>query len=268
MIGPCSWPSTWATPTFHWRSYGAGDVTDARRAATRPAATPDEIELLIDGLLQLDGAALDDVDALVLASVVPPLTASLRGLAERRGLKLTVADNTTVPVQIRVEQPAEVGADRLVNALAAVRLYGAPAIVVDFGTATNFDVVSEEGAYVGGALAPGLELGMEALASRTAKLPRVALATPAHAIGTDTVSAMQSGAVLGYLGLVRGLVEAISRELVAPGGRPPKVILTGGLSAAPWAREIEGVDAIDPMLTLRGLAILHAELSGKRAAAA
>jgi len=234
-------------------------VLGSRRAATRPAATADELELLLDGLLRLDGAALADVDTVVVASVVPAVSATLAEVCRRRGIRVQAADASSVPLPIRVDRPAEVGADRLVNALAALRLHGAPAIVVDFGTATNFDVVDADGAYVGGALAPGLELGLEALAARTAKLPRIELARPAHAIGANTVAAMQSGAIIGYIGLVRELIAAIRAELAAAGGPVPTVILTGGLSAADWAREIPGVDVVDADLTLRGLAIMHAE---------
>ena len=146
------------------------------------------------------------------------------------------------------------------------RLYGTPAIVVDFGTATTFDCVSSDGAYVGGAITPGLELGLEALASRTARLPRVELQEPRRAIGTDTVSAMQSGVVLGYRALTLGLLESIRTELARTEKVDPaavQVVLTGGLSAAPWARKLPGVDAIDPELTLKGLAILWALASGE-----
>ena len=240
-----------------------GDVSAARRAATRPTATPDELDLTLDGLLGLDGATLANVDEMVLASVVPAVTATVAQVAARRGIKVLTADATSVPITVRVDRPADAGADRIVNAFAADRLYGAPAIVVDFGTATNFDVVAADGAYIGGALAPGLEMGLDALAARTAKLPRVALAAPDKAIGRDTVSAIQSGAVIGYIGLVRELVRQISAELLLDGGTRPKVILTGGLSAAPWAKSIPDVDVIDPLLTLRGLALLYNEVAAR-----
>lgn len=246
----------------------AGAVVTSRRAATHPRATVDELEVALGELLALDGGALADVSDVVMASVVPAVTATLIELCARRQIRLLAADSRTIPLPLRVDRPSEVGADRLVNALAAARLYGAPAIVVDFGTATNFDVLAADGAYVGGALAPGLELGLEALATRTAKLPRIDLTRPARAIGPNTIAAMQSGAVIGYIGLVRELLTAIRAELAANDGRPPKVILTGGLSAAPWAREIPGVDAIDPELTLRGLAILHAEVGAPTATTA
>jgi type III pantothenate kinase len=176
-----------------------------------------------------------------------------------------IASAGNVPIAVRVDRPAEVGADRIVNALAAARLYGAPAVVVDFGTATTLDCVGPDGAYVGGAIAPGLELGLEALAARTAKLPRIELRTPDRAIGRDTVSAMQAGTVFGYQALATGLLARVRAELAESAGIAPsevRAILTGGLSGAPWARGVEGVDVIDPDLTLKGLAILYEEVAG------
>jgi type III pantothenate kinase len=240
-----------------------GQPADARRAATRSGLTADELELQLDGLLKLDGHSLDEVDEIVAACVVPAVAAALGELCRRRSLRLLAADAQNVALEVRVDRPTEVGADRLVNALAAARLHGVPAIVVDFGTATNFDVVAADGAYVGGALAPGLELGLDALATRTARLPRIELARPERAIGTNTIAAMRSGAVIGYIGLVREILAAIKTELIEQGAPPPRVILTGGLSAAPWAAEVPGVDAIDPLLTLRGLAILHADTTAR-----
>ena len=242
-----------------------GALLATRRATARDGSTVDEVELLLDGLLGLDEARLAQISAICLASVVPSLGQAVEEVAARRRLRILVASAGTVPIPIRVDRPTDVGADRLVNALAAVRLYGAPAVVVDFGTATTFDVVSADGAYVGGAIAPGLELGLDALAARTAKLPRVALRAPDRAIGRDTVSAIQSGAILGYQALAAGLLARIRSELAATTGIAPRdvrAILTGGLSQAPWIAALEGIDAIDPDLTLRGLAILHAEVAG------
>jgi type III pantothenate kinase len=215
--------------------------------------------------LRLDDASLADVSSMVAASVVPTVTAAAETVAARLERPLLLATAGTVPIPIRVDRPADVGADRLVNALAAQRLYGPPAVVVDLGTATTFDCVAADGAYVGGAIAPGLELGLEALAARTAKLPRIELRAPERAIGRDTVSAMQSGTIFGYQALAGGLLARIRTELADAHGLAPRdvrAILTGGLSAAPWAAELEGVDAIDPDLTLKGLAILHAEVVG------
>ena len=240
-----------------------GVVGAARRAPTRPSATVGEMDLLLDGLLGLDGVTLAEVREIAVASVVPAVTDTITSLAGARDISLLVASAATVPLPVRVERPDEVGADRLVNALAAARLYGTPAIVVDFGTATNFDVVAADGAFIGGAIAPGLELGIEALAARTAKLPRIQLAKPVRAIGRDTVSAMQSGAVIGYVGLVKELIGAIRAELALDSAERAQVILTGGLSAAPWAADIPDVDAIDVQLTLRGLALLHAESAAR-----
>ena len=245
--------------------FKAGALVATRRAATTPRATPDELELLLDGLLRLDDAAFADIGSIACASVVPQLTAGMEAIAARRDRPLIVATAGTVPIPIRIDRPQDAGADRLVNALAAARLHGTPAIVVDFGTATTFDCVAADGAYVGGAIAPGLELGLEALAARTAKLPRIELRTPDRAIGRDTIGAMQSGTIFGYQALVEGLLARIRRELADAAGTAPNevtAILTGGLSAAPWARALEGIDAIDPDLTLKGLAILHAEVRG------
>jgi len=242
-----------------------GALIATRRAGTPRTTTTDEMELLLVGLVGLDGRSLGAVTAVAVASVVPALTTMAERVAARRGIGVLVATAGTVPLAIRVERPGEVGPDRLVNALAAQRLYGTPAVVVDLGTATTFDCVGPDGAYVGGAIAPGLELGLEALAARTARLPRIELRTPDRAIGRDTVSAMQSGAILGYQALATGLLARMRAELAEQAGVAPEAvhtILTGGLSAAPWALAIEGVDVIDPDLTLKGLAILHAEVAG------
>ena len=199
------------------------------------------------------------------ASVVPAVTDALEAVAARRERPLLIAGAGTVPLPIRTERPGEAGADRLVNALAVSRLYGTPAVVVDLGTATTFDCVAHDGAFVGGAIAPGIELGLDALAARTAKLPRVELRLPERAIGRDTTAAIQSGAVLGYQALVAGLLARIRRELADAGDvsmGDVHVVLTGGLATLPWAGTLEGVEAIDSELTLKGLAILHAEVAG------
>jgi type III pantothenate kinase len=240
-------------------------VISSRRAATRTTMTADELESTVDALLHLDGASFADVTGISLASVVPALTAVATHMAERRGLPLLVAGVATMPIPVRVPHPSEVGADRLVNALAVGRLYGTPAVVVDFGTATTFDCVARDGAYVGGAIAPGLALGVEALATRTAKLPRIELLEPATAIGTDTVSAMQSGVVIGYRALTQGLLERIKDELADDekvDREKIQVVLTGGLAAGPWSADLPGIDAIDVDLTLKGLGLLWALASG------
>jgi type III pantothenate kinase len=246
-------------------SFRNGSLTAVRRAATPRGATADELEILLEDLLRLDDAAFADVSAIACASVVPAVTAALESVADRRDRPLLVAAAGTVPLPIRVDRPGDVGADRLVNALAVARLYGTPAVVVDLGTATTFDCVARDGAFVGGAIAPGIELGLDALATRTARLPRVELRSPDRAIGRDTASAIQSGAVLGYQALVAGLLVKIRRELADAGDVTPAgvhVVLTGGHAGGAWAAALDGVEAIDPDLTLKGLAILQAEVAG------
>src|SRR5258705_1377949 len=191
-----------------------GALVATRRATTHAGASADEFEHLLDSLLRLDDASFADVSAICCCSVVPSLTAALETVAERRERALLIAAAGTVPIAIRVDRPADVGADRLVNALAAARIHGTPAGVAHFGTATTFDCVAAHGADVGGAIAPGLELGLEALAARTAKLPRVELRAPDRAVGRATVSAIQSGTVLWDTALTYGLNAPIRLELV------------------------------------------------------
>jgi type III pantothenate kinase len=246
-------------------------VVASRRAATRPSATADELEMLLDDLLRLDGGSLGDVTGISLASVVPDVTTGMEAMAERRGLPLLTASAAIMPMPVRVDRPADVGVDRLVNALAVAKLYGTPAIVVDFGTATKFDCVARDGAFVGGAIAPGLRLGMEALAAGTAKLPRVDLAEPKKAIGGDTIAALQSGIMLGYRAMTLGLLDRIRLELARTqkaDASSIQVVLTGGLSQSAWARSLPGIDAVDPELTLKGLAVVWAMVNGAPGAGA
>jgi type III pantothenate kinase len=242
-----------------------GVLAATRRAATSPAATPDELEVLLEGLLGLDGHGLADVASFALASTVPALVEAVEDVAARHMIPCVVASAGTVPFPVRVERPGDVGPDRLVNAYAAAHLFGTPAVVVDCGTATTLDAVDHAGAFVGGAIAPGLALGLEALAARTARLPRVELRLPDGPIGRDTAAAIRVGAVLGHRAMIEGLLARMRRELAAGAGLGPhdvRVVLTGGLSALPWARTVEGVDAIDPDLTLRGLVLFHRAVTG------
>ncbi|MEO6351277.1 MAG: type III pantothenate kinase [Candidatus Limnocylindrales bacterium] len=240
-------------------------VDDGEVVAIGHAPTPRhdiraEIEAWIPVLLDEAPPAAQPRFEFVIASVVPAVTAAVRESVDTRGIALLVADETTIPIEIRVDNPGAVGDDRLVNAYAALRLHGAPAIIVDMGTATTFDVVAADGAFIGGAIAAGAGLGLDALGRGTAQLPHVPLVMPSSAIGINTVSAMQSGAVIGHSGLVHVLIRAITDELVAAGNPVPKVILTGGLSTTDWAQSIPSVDVIDPYLTLEGLARLHEEV--------
>jgi type III pantothenate kinase len=242
-----------------------GALGAVRRATTEPGATADELELLLDALLRLDGHRLDEVSAMALASVVPSLTDALGRVAHGRLIPMRIAEAGHLPLPVRVDRPLEVGADRLVNALAVHRLHGSPAVVADVGTAITVDAVAADGAFLGGAIAAGPELGLRALAGSTAKLPRTSLADPGRAIGRDTASALRAGAVLGWRDLVSGLIGRVRVELADHEGvrrEEVRTILTGGFAASEWAHGLE-VDVVDPLLTLRGLAIFHAEVSGE-----
>jgi type III pantothenate kinase len=228
------------------------------RATTRPTSTADELAAQVSDLLALDGHRLDQLEAVAIASVVPTVTATFERLVrDRLGREPMLVDAASLrgALEIRIDRPAEAGADRLANALAARIEFGGPAIVVDLGTSTNFDIVSHDGAYVGGAIAPGMGLSLEALVGRASKLPRIELRRPPRAIGANTIHAMQSGAVLGYIGLVSGLLTALRTELAeeSPDDARVTVIATGGYTFEPWLAEVPGIDAVEPDLTLRGI---------------
>jgi len=196
----------------------------------------------------------EQVSGIAMASVVPPLTRTFEALCrDYFGQEPLVVDvGVKTGVRIRYDNPREVGADRVVNAAAAYRLYGGPACVVDFGTATTFDAISREGDYLGGAIAPGIVISAEALFRYAAKLPRVDLVRPPRVIGTNTVHSMQSGLIFGYVGLVEGMVARFRREL----GEDMRVIATGGL-AETIARETKVIQVVNPWLTLEGLRMIY-----------
>lgn len=229
------------------------------RITTHLHYLPDEYAMLIKSLLAEADLEFGSIDGAVMASVVPPLTTVLQELTQRyMGLTaLVVGHDVETGVDICIDNPAEAGADRVANTAAVHNLYGGPAIVLDLGTATTFDVVSDKGGYLGGAIAPGLGISAEALVMRTARLPKVELAVPPHAIGRSTVSAMQSGLVYGYVGLVKELVERLKQDL----GGTPKVIATGGMAEliSEWTHVI---DIVNPRLTLEGIRIIY-ELNQK-----
>jgi type III pantothenate kinase len=224
------------------------------RIQTHRGRTADEHGTLLRDLFESAGLDWAELDAAVMSCVVPPMEHALQGTVERylsQPLRVVGRDmHASIPVEI--PNHSEVGADRLVNATAAVEDHVGAQVIVDFGTATTFDAISAEGAYVGGAIAPGMHISSDALFRTASKLPRVELDRPASVIGTDTVTSMQSGLMYGYQGLVREIVEEMTREL----GGEARVVATGGL-----ARQVAGgsdvVDRIDEWLTLRGLRILH-----------
>jgi len=223
------------------------------RLATDHERMPDEYGLQILGLLDHAGKTPADLTGVCLASVVPPLTGRVIE-ASRAYLKqdpLVLDAGVKTGVRIRYEDPRAVGADRIADAAAVQRLYGGPACVVDFGTATTFDAINSEGDYLGGAIAPGIGIAAEALVQRTAKLPRVELQRPPAAIGRNTPHAMQSGLLFGYVSLVEGMVARFRKEL----GPNMKVIGTGGLTEI-IARETRVIEIIAPWLTLDGLRII------------
>ena len=225
------------------------------RMATDSRRTADEYFVWLDHLMQLGGYRRDAVADVVLATVAPQTLFNLRTLAKTYfgAQALVIGDpDCEIGIPVRLPRPQEVGADRVVNARAALTTYGPDLIILDFGTATTFDVVDGDGAYAGGVIAPGVNLSLAALHQAAAKLPRVAVERPAAVVGTDTVSAMQSGVYWGYVGLIEGICRRIMHER----GTAMRVVGTGGLSAL-FAKGTEVIDAVDPSLTMRGLVEIH-----------
>lgn len=233
--------------------YRDEEVESAWRMATDHERMPDEYGLQMLGMLQHADCRPEDIYGIALASVVPPLTSTfLQACENYLGQQPFVVDTgVKTGVRIRYEDPKAVGADRVVDAAAVLRFYGGPACVVDFGTATTFDAISADGDYLGGAIAPGIGIAAEALFQRTAKLPRVDLARPPSAIGKNTVHAIQSGLLFGYVALVEGMVDRFRAEL----GPEMKVIGTGGLAEI-IAAETDVLQILAPWLTLDGLRII------------
>jgi type III pantothenate kinase len=233
----------------------AGGVLDGHwRVSTDSTLTADEIRVKVAGLLALDGHGWEDVERVVIASVVPALTLAYEELAERATgvLPLVVGPGIKSGIPIRYENPHEIGADRIANAVAAVAGHGSPVIVVDFGTATTFDVIDATGAYLGGAIAPGVETSAEALFRRAARLSAVDLEPPDRVIGRTTRESVQAGLLFGEAAMVDGIVRRTWAEL----GGECTVVATGGL-AERMAPLTETVSAVDPDLTLKGLALIY-----------
>lgn len=232
-----------------------GDLLKAHwRIRTIHEKMADEYGVLLEQLFHHRGFRLDVVDGVAVASVVPPLTPVFTEVCrEYWGRSPLIVDaGVRTGVRVRVDYPREVGADRVADAAAVRALYPTPACVVDFGTATTFDAVSQEGDYVGGAIAPGIGIAAQALFERTAKLPRVELVRPPSVIGRNTVHSIQAGLLFGYVGLVEGMVTRFKAVL----GSETYVIATGGLAEI-IARETDIIDVVDPWLTLHGLRIVY-----------
>lgn len=231
------------------------------RIQTNRQHTADEIAVIVHGLFAMAKFAAGSIHGLILASVVPQLNGNWLAFARTLTADPILIDHqTTTGIPIRIDNPAEVGADRIVNAAAGYHRYQQALIIVDFGTAITFDCVSAQGEYLGGAIAPGMGIAIEALGSKTAKLPRVDInIPPPPAIGTNTVAAIQSGILYGYGGLVEGLIQRLKAAFTQ--GQVPRVIATGGMAKliAPYAPSLE---AIEPNLTLEGLRLIHDRCHG------
>ncbi len=220
------------------------------RAATHSSRTADEYAVWLSQLLGMAGLAMGAFDGCIISSVVPQSIFNLRNLARRylHVEPMVIGENVDLGIQVRIEKPSEAGADRLVNAIGAHIVYPGDLIVIDSGTATTFDVVAADGGLEGCAIAPGINLSMEALHQAAAKLPRVAIQKPPRMIGKDTVGAMQSGVFWGYIGLIEGLVDRIKAEW----GRPMTVVGTGGVASL-FHGATTSIDQFDPDLTIRGM---------------
>ncbi|PZM64245.1 type III pantothenate kinase [Paenibacillus dendritiformis] len=226
------------------------------RLSTSRQSTTDEYGVMIYNLFTMTKLSVKDIEGVILSSVVPPIMHTMEMLCKKYLNKapLVVGPGVKTGLNIRIENPREVGADRIVNAVAAIELYGGlkPLVVVDFGTATTFDVIDVKGNYIGGAIVPGIGISTEALYQRAAKLPRIELTKPKSVIGRNTVHSMQAGIIFGYAGQVDGIVDRITNEV----GAEPTVIATGGMAEL-IASESRTIDTTNPLLTLEGLRLIY-----------
>jgi type III pantothenate kinase len=226
------------------------------RSATESTRTADEYAVWLSQLLEMNGLKLGDLDSCIISSVVPQSIFNLRNLARRylHVEPLVIGENADLGVPVRIDKPSEAGADRLVNAIGAHVRYPGPLIVIDSGTATTFDIVGADGGFEGGIIAPGINLSMQALHDAAAKLPRIAIQRPERnrVVGTDTVSAMQSGVFWGYIAMIEGMIARIKAER----GEHLTVVATGGVVSL-FEGATDAIDHFDPDLTIRGLLEIH-----------
>jgi type III pantothenate kinase len=239
--------------------FDGDEIVEHWRIATDPVRTADEIAVVLQGLLGHSSLVKDpDVSGIALCSTVPSVLHEMREMFLRYYADVTtliVEPGVRTGVSVRMDNPKEVGSDRIMNTVAAAHLFGGPAVVVDFGTSTNFDAVSERGEFVGGALAPGIEISVDALTRRAAQLLKVELTRPQHVIGKNTVEALQSGIIYGFAGQVEGIARRMVAELAPDDPESVTIIATGGL--APLViDEVSIIDAHEPWLTLIGLRLV------------
>ncbi|XYY59880.1 type III pantothenate kinase [Bacillus velezensis] len=234
--------------------YHDGELEYHWRIETSRHKTEDEFGMSLRSLFEHSGLMFEQIEGIIISSVVPPIMFSLERMCTKyfHIEPQVVGPGMKTGLNIKYDNPKEVGADRIVNAVAAIQQYGAPLIVVDFGTATTYCYIDENKQYMGGAIAPGITISTEALYSRAAKLPRIEIARPDNIIGKNTVSAMQSGILFGYVGQVEGIVKRMKWQAT----QEPKVIATGGLASL-IANESDCIDIVDPFLTLKGLEIIY-----------
>ena len=236
---------------------GASELIASWRVTTHLNQTADEYGVLFLNLFAMQQLDVKQVIAIIISSVVPPIESTLRRVCERyfKLQPMFIEPGIKTGMPILVDNPAELGADRLVNDVAAFAKYGGPVIVVDFGTATTFDVVTLNGEYIGGVIAPGLGISADALFARAARLSRVDIKKPARVIGTNTITNMQSGLFYGYIGLVDGILERLIDETALP-DRKPRVIATGGLARL-IVEDSKYIEVVDDTLTLDGLRLIY-----------
>lgn len=227
---------------YHWRM-----ETDRHK-------TEDEYGMQIKALLHDADLAFSDIDGIIISSVVPPIMSSLERMCQKyfRMSPLVVGPGVKTGLNIKYDNPREVGADRIVNAVAAIHEYGSPLIIVDFGTATTYCYINEFQQYMGGAIAPGISISTEALYNRASKLPRIEIMRPENIVGKNTISAMQAGIVYGYVGQAEGIVARMKKQ----SDEKPMVIATGGMASL-IAAESKAIDKVDPFLTLKGLYLIY-----------
>jgi type III pantothenate kinase len=234
--------------------YDGEELKHHWRIETNRNKTEDEYGMIVKSLFEHVNLSFSNIDGIIISSVVPPIMFALERMCQKyfQHKPLVVGPGIKTGLNIKYENPREVGADRIVNAVAAIHEHGGPLIIVDFGTATTYCYINADKQYMGGAIAPGVNISTEALYSKAAKLPRIEIARPEHIVGKNTVAAMQSGIVYGYVGQVEGIVKRMKDQ----SDENPLVIATGGLANL-IAQESNMIDIVDPFLTLKGLQLIY-----------